>query len=204
MFTHIKGLSATIKVKDQCNSKLYEHEVSLSIIHSSLNKLFTQVLNAKGNKIRVCYCGYTWMGGGCRHDSPFAPSPLSYSIGMRYAPSVQSREYIASSPGPSQLFSLAGKKRERAWYLKSRDKRWQKGVVLALPHNVDFTPVWHLWSTKRSSARPLRIVPPSLIVSVAFSFTRIEPERSKIALAHTQFSRSATLPTLVYGPTSRT
>ena len=132
-------------------------------------------------------------GGGCRHDSPFAPSPLSYSIGMRCAPSVQSREYIASSPGPSQLFSLAGKKRERAWYLKSRDKRRQKGVVLALPHNVEFTPVWHLWSTKRSSARPLRIVPPSLIVSVAFFFTRIEPERSKIALAHTQFSRSATL-----------
>ena len=111
---------------------------------------------------------------------------------------------IASSPGPSQLFSLAGKKRERAWYLKSRDKHWQNGIALASPQSVDFKPVWHLWSTKRSSARPLSIVLRSLIVSVAFFFTRIEPERSKIALAHAQFSRSATLPTLVYGPTSCT
>ena len=30
---------------------------------------------------------------------------------------------LASFPGPSQLFSLAAKKRERAWYPKSRDKR---------------------------------------------------------------------------------
>ena len=89
---------------------------------------------------------------------------------------------LASSPGPSQLFSLAGKKRERAWYLKSRDKRWQNGVALASPQSVDFKPVWHLWSTKHSSARPLRIVLRSLIVSVAFFFTCIEPERSKIAL----------------------
>ncbi len=36
---------------------------------------------------------------------------------------------IASSPGPSQLFSLAGKKRERAWDLKSHDKCWQNGVA---------------------------------------------------------------------------
>ena len=39
---------------------------------------------------------------------------------------------------------------------------------------------------------PLRIVLPSLIVSVAF-LARIEPERSKIALAHAQYSRSATI-----------
>ena len=107
-------------------------------------------------------------------------------------------------PSPSQLFSLAGKKRERAWDLKSRDKCWQNGVALALPQSVDFKPVWRLRSIKRSSARPLRIVLPSLTVSVVFFFTRIEPERSKIALAHAQFSRSATLPTLVYGPTLRT
>ena len=75
---------------------------------------------------------------------------------------------LASSPGPSQLFSLAGKKRERAWYLKSRNKHWQNGVALASPQSVNFKPVWHLWSTKRSSARPLRIVLRSLIVSVAF------------------------------------
>ena len=36
-----------------------------------------------------------WGGGGCGHDSPFAPSPLSYSIGRGYAPSVQSREYTS-------------------------------------------------------------------------------------------------------------
>ena len=111
---------------------------------------------------------------------------------------------LASSPAPSQLFSLAGKKRERAWDLKSRDKCWQNGVALALPQSVDFKPVWRLRSIKRSSARPLRIVLPSLTVSVAFFFTHIKPERSKIALAHAQFSRSATLPTLVYGPTSHT
>ena len=35
-----------------------------------------------------------------------------------------------------------------------------------------------------------------------FLLTRIEPEGSKIVLAHAQFSRSATLPTLVYGHTS--
>ena len=112
--------------------------------------------------------------------------------------------YIALSPGPSQLFSLAGKKRERAWDLKSRDNCWQNGVVLALPQSVDFKPVWHLWSIKCSSVRPLRIILPSLIVDVAFFFTRIEPEHSKIVLAHARFSRSATLPTLVYGPTSCT
>ena len=106
---------------------------------------------------------------------------------------------VASSPAPSQLFSLAGKKRERAWDLKSRDKCWQNGVALALPQSVDFRPVWDLWSIKQSSARPLRIVLPSLTVSVAFFFTRIEPESSKIALAHAQFSRSATLPTLLLG-----
>ena len=111
---------------------------------------------------------------------------------------------LASSPGPSRLFSLAGKKRERAWDLKSRDICWQNGIALALLQSVDFKPVWRLWSIKCSSARPLRIVLPSLIVSVAFFFTHIEPERSKIALAHMQFSPSATLPTLVYGPTSRT
>ena len=51
----------------------------------------------------------------------------------------------------------------------------------------------------------------TLADSVAFLFTRIEPERSKIALTHAQFSRSATLPTVprtpypsIYGPTSRT
>ena len=112
--------------------------------------------------------------------------------------------HIASSPAPSQLFSLAGKKRERAWDLKSRDKCWQNGVALALPQSVDFKPVWRFRSIKRSSARPLRIVLPSLTVSMVFFFTRIKLERSKIALAHAQFSRSATLPTLVYGPTSRT
>ena len=104
--------------------------------------------------------------------------------------------WLASSPAPSQLFSLAGKKRERAWDLKSRYKYWQNGVALALPQSVDFKPVWRLRLIKQSSARPLRIVLPSLTVSVAFFFTRIEPERSKIALAHAQFSRSATLPTL--------
>ena len=90
--------------------------------------------------------------------------------------------HVASSPAPSQLFSLAGKKRERAGDLKSRDKCWQNGVALALPQSVDFKPVWRLRSIKRSSVRPLRIVLPSLTVSVAFFFTRIEPERSKIAL----------------------
>ena len=112
--------------------------------------------------------------------------------------------YIQTSPGPSQLFHLQEKKRERAWDLKSHDKCWQNGVALALPQSIDFKPVWHLWSIKRSSARPLRIVLPLLIVSVAFFFTAIEPERSKIAHAHKQFSQSATLPTLVYGPTSHT
>ena len=110
---------------------------------------------------------------------------------------------IASSPAPSQLLSLAGKKREGAWDLKSCDKCWQNGVALALPQSIDFKPVLRPWSNKRSSARPLRIILPSMIVSVAFFFTRTEPERSKIALAHVQFSRSTTLPTLVYGPTSR-
>ena len=75
---------------------------------------------------------------------------------------------LASSPAPSQLFSLAGKKRERVWDLKSRDKCWQTGVALALPQSINFKPVWHLWSIKRSSARPQRITLPSLIVSVAF------------------------------------
>ena len=125
---------------------------------------------------------------------------------FRYWPSkpCKSGQTLASSPAPSQLFSLAGKKRERAWDLKSRDKCWQNGVALALPQSVDFKPVWRLWSIKRSSARPLRIVLPSLTVNVALFFTRIEPERSNIALAYAQFSRSATLPTLVYGPASRT
>ena len=85
---------------------------------------------------------------------------------------------LASSPAPSQLFSLAGTKRERVWDLKSRDKCWQNGVALALPQSVNFKPVWRLRSIKRSSARPLRIVLPSLTVSVAFFFTHIEPERS--------------------------
>ena len=108
--------------------------------------------------------------------------PLPYQI-------LQHCSYhLASSPGPSQLFSLAGKKRERAWDLKSHDKCWQNGVALALPQSVDFKPVWRLWSIKRSFARPVRIVLPSLIISVAFFFTHIEPERSKIVLAHAQFS----------------
>ena len=48
-----------------------------------------------------------------------------------------------------------------------------------------------------ASARPLRIVLPSLIIIVAFLFTRIIPERSKVMLAHAQFSQSAILLTLV-------
>ena len=134
-------------------------------------------------------------------------SGLGYTSDRRWWALIRIQDLhiiLALSPGPSQLFSLAGKKREGAWYLKSHDKCWQNGVALASPKNVDFKPVWHLWSTKRSSARPLRIILPLLIVSVAFFFTRIEPQHSKIALAHAQFSRSATLPTLVYGPTSRT
>ena len=129
--------------------------------------------------------------------------PRAVHIGLRQEVGQQYC-VLASSPAPSQLFSLAGKKRERAWDQKSRDKCWQNGVALALLQNVDFKPIWRLWLIKRSSVRPLRIVLPSLTVSVAFFFTRIEPEHSKIALAHAQFSRSATLPTLVYGPTSRT
>ena len=39
---------------------------------------------------------------------------------------------------------------------------------------------------------------------VVFLLTRIEPEGSKVVLAHTRFSRYATLPTLVYGHTSLT
>ena len=104
----------------------------------------------------------------------------------------------------SAFFTCRKKKRERTWDLKSCDICWQNGVVLALPQGIDFKPVWHLWSIKCSSVRPLRIVLPSLIVSVAFFFIRIESEQSKIALIHVQFSRPATLPTLVYGPTSRT
>ena len=99
---------------------------------------------------------------------------------------------VASSPGPSQLFSLAGKN-ERAWGLKSRDKCWQNGVALALPQSVDFKPIRRLWLIKRSSVRPLRIVLPSLIVGVAFFFTLIEQDRLKIVIAHVQFSWSATL-----------
>ena len=76
------------------------------------------------------------------------------------------RDYMFTPP-PSQLFFNAGKERERARDLKSRDKCWQNGFPLALPQSVDFKPVWRLWSIKRSSARPLRIVLPSLIVSVA-------------------------------------
>ena len=79
-------------------------------------------------------------------------------------------------------------------------------MVSCLPHcqAFDFKPVCHLWSFKRSSVRPLRIVLPSLIVCIAFFFTRVKPECLEIALAHMQFSQSTTLPTLVYGPTSRT
>ena len=110
---------------------------------------------------------------------------------------------IASSPGPSQLFSLTGKKRERTWYLKLCDKRWKNGVALATLQSVDFKPAWHLWSIKCSSVGSPRIVLP-LLISVFF--TCIEPECSKITLAHAQFSWSTTLqssyPSRVYGPTS--
>ena len=110
--------------------------------------------------------------------------------------------HVASSPGPSQLFSLAGKKWERAWDLKSRDKRRGKWCCARLAAKCWFQ-ICHLWLIKHSSASPLRIVLPSLIISVAFLLIHIEPEHLKIVLAHAQFSRSATLPTLVYGPMSR-
>ena len=87
-------------------------------------------------------------------------------ICSNYKPWLLGNCKLASSPAPSQLFSLAGKKREKAWDLKSRDKCWQlDGVALALPQSVDFKPIWRLWSIKQSSARPLRIVLPSLIAS---------------------------------------
>ena len=109
---------------------------------------------------------------------------------------------VSLVPRSLSAFFTCREKRERAWYLKSRDKHWQNGVALALPQSIDFKPVWHLWSIIRSSARPLRIVLPLLIVSVAFFFTGIEPDGSKTVLTHAQFSRSTTLPTLVYGPMS--
>ena len=93
--------------------------------------------------------------------------------------------YVALSPGPSLFFSLVGKKTREG--LVFGDKRWQNGVALALLQSVNFKPVWCLWSIKHSSAKPLRIVLPSLIINVAFFFTRIEPERSKIVLTHAQF-----------------
>ena len=93
--------------------------------------------------------------------------------------------YLASSPSPSQLFSLAGKKRERAWDLMSHDMTNGKmALQLGLLQSVDFKPVWRLLSIKHSSARPQRIILPSLLVSVAFFFTSIEPERLKIVLVH--------------------
>ena len=48
--------------------------------------------------------------------------------------------------------------------------------MLALPQSIDFKPAWHLWLIKRSSARPGKIVLPSLIVSVAFLFIHTGPE----------------------------
>ena len=112
--------------------------------------------------------------------------------------------YASLVPRPLSAFFTCRKKMREGLDLKSRDICRQNDIALALPQSVDFKPVWHLWSIKCSSVMPLRIVLPLLIVSVAFFFTRIEPEWSKIVLAHVQFSRSTTLPTLVYGPTSRT
>ena len=104
---------------------------------------------------------------------------------------------VASSPCPSQLLSLAGKKNERRPGIQSHVTNVGK-MASRLPHRqtFDFKPVCHLRSFKCSSVRPLRIVLPSLIVSITFFFTRVKQERSEIALTHAQFSRSATLPTL--------
>ena len=111
-------------------------------------------------------------------------------------------KYLIASliPRPLSAFFHLQEKKERAWYLKSCDKCWQNGIALALAQSVNFKPAWYLWSIKGSSAMTLRIVLPSLIVNVTFYFTRTEPGRSKIVLAHTQFSRSATLPTLASSP----
>ena len=61
-------------------------------------------------------------------------------------------------------------------YLKSRDKCWKNHIALALLLSIDFKPVQHLWLIRCSPLRPLRILLPSLIVSVAFFSTiYIEP-----------------------------
>ena len=48
--------------------------------------------------------------------------------------------YTSLVSRPLSAFLLAGKKQERAWYLKSHDKCWHNGVVLALLQRVDFKP----------------------------------------------------------------
>ena len=93
---------------------------------------------------------------------------LRLSINAHFSPPLYvmmswwKRVYLASSPGPSQLLSLAGIIK-RAWYPKSHDKHWQSGFALS----VHFKPVCPLWSIKCSSVRPPQ---PSFIASVAFIF----------------------------------
>ena len=65
----------------------------------------------------------------------------------------------------------------------SHDKRWGKWhyTILAAKRRFQIY-LAYLVVIKCSSARPLRSVLPSLIISVAFLLIRIEPECSKIAL----------------------
>ena len=124
-----------------------------------------------------------------------------------YSPLILQTMYKLDSlvPRLPDLFQRTREKRGGAWDPMSRDKRRQNGIAPGLPQSIDFKPAWHLLLIERSSARSLRIVLPSRIVTVAFFFTQTEPERMKIMLAHAHFqSRSATLPTLAYRPTSRT
>ena len=94
-------------------------------------------------------------------------------------------------PGP-QLFSLVGKNRERALYLKSRD--CLDGFLQRSLQSVHFKPIWRLWWLSRV------IVLPSLTISLAFLLTRIERESSKIVLAHAQLFTTRHLYT--YGPST--
>ena len=110
-------------------------------------------------------------------------------------------QQVASSPGLSELFSLAGKNERGPRIQSHMTNIGEDGVALGSSQSSNFKSIWHFWSIKRSSARPLRIV---LLITVAFLLTRIEPKCLKIALTHVQFTWSATLPTLVYGPMSHT
>ena len=104
-------------------------------------------------------------------------------------------------PSPLSAFFTCRKKTREDLVSKVMARCHENGVTLASPLSVDFKPVRHLQFINHSSTRPPRIVLPSTMVVGFLHFTRVEPECSKIVLAHMQFSRSATLPTLVYGPT---